>query len=79
MTKRVAVAGAEGVAVAVAIAVVGEGGADEGRGVVGVQQWIRFRELLLLLDTSIHQDLGKFEVEPEVDILLIVETQPSWR
>ena len=32
MTKRVAVAAAEGAAVAVAIAVVGEGGADEGRG-----------------------------------------------
>ena len=30
MTKRVVVAAAEGVAVAVAIAVVGEGGADEG-------------------------------------------------
>ena len=30
MTKRVAVAAAEGAAVAVAISVVGEGGADEG-------------------------------------------------
>ena len=49
-----------------------------GEGVVGVQQWIRFGELLLLLDTSIRRDLGKFEVGPEVDILLIVEIQPSW-
>ena len=78
MTKRVAVATVEEVAVAVAAAVVGEGGADEGEGVVGVRQWIRFGELLLLLDTSIRQDLGKFEVGPEVEILLIVEIQPGW-
>ena len=56
--------------VAVAVVVVGEGGADDRRG----RQWIRFSELL---DTSIRQDLGKIEVGPDVDVLLVVGIQPS--
>ena len=40
-----------------------------GEGVVGVRQWIRFSELLLLLDTSIRANLGKIEVGIEVGTL----------
>ena len=74
MTKRVAVATAE----EVALLLLEKAVLMRGEGVVGVQQWIRFRERLLLLDTSIRQYLGKIEVEPEDDILLVVGIQPSW-